>query len=64
MLQAQLKIGYKAGMIDRVFSGNAPRLVLMAAALLLMGWAGMLGWWRYGPDMVLALAAGSLSLCF
>ncbi|WP_175386355.1 hypothetical protein [Rhizobium sp. 9140] len=51
-------------MMDRISLGTATRIALLAAALLLVGWAGMLGWWTYGPDMVLALAAGSLSLCF
>ncbi len=50
--------------MDHISPRNASRIALLAAGLLLMGWAGMLGWWAYGPDMILALAAGSLSLCF
>ncbi|WP_170865830.1 hypothetical protein [Rhizobium sp. NFR03] len=51
-------------MMERISPGSATRIALVAAGLLLVGWAGMLGWWAHGPDMVLALAAGSLSLCF
>lgn len=48
--------------MDRISPGNATRLALDAAGLPLAGWAGMLGCVTFGPDM--ALAAGSLSLCF
>lgn len=45
-------------------TSHATLIALTGAVLLLVGWAGLIGWWRYGPDMILALAAGSLSLCF
>lgn len=59
-----MEIGYKNRMMDRISPGSVTRIALVAVGLLLVGWAGMLGWWAHGPDMVLALAAGSLSLCF
>ncbi|WP_156379658.1 MULTISPECIES: hypothetical protein [unclassified Rhizobium] len=51
-------------MDKRLVTTNTTRVALIGAGLLLLGWAGMIGWWRYGPEMLLGLASSSLSLCF
>jgi hypothetical protein len=55
-----------AGLMMEPAAAPRPVLALVLAASLcaLLAMAGMIGWLKFGPDMVLALGASGLSLCF